>query len=139
MVQTVKDVMTSDVVSCDVFASIRDVAQLMRDHGIGDVLVRDGEKLYGIVTDRDLVVRCLAEGADASRATVREACSQAVTSVAPGLPVDEAAQLMRDKAIRRLPVVHHGKPVGIVTLGDLAVEREPTSALAEISMAPPNS
>jgi len=138
MVQTVRDVMTSDVVGCDVFASIREAAQLMRDYGVGDVLVRDGQRLYGIVTDRDLVVRCLAEGVDAG-ATVREVCSENVTSVAAGLPVDEAAQLMRDKAIRRLPVVHYGKPVGIVTLGDLAVERDPTSVLADISAAPPNS
>ena len=139
MVQTVKDVMTSEVVACDVFASIGEAARLMRDFDIGEVLVRDGEKLYGIVTDRDLVVRCLAEGVDVARATVREACSEEVTSVAPGLPVDEAAQLMRDMAIRRLPVVRNGKPVGIVTLGDLAVERDPTSALADISAAPPNS
>jgi CBS domain-containing protein len=111
----------------------------MRDRDIGDVLVtRDGDQLAGIVTDRDLVVRCLADGADAD-ATIERACSNDLATVTPDSSVDDAIRLMRERSLRRIPVVDGGRAVGIVTLGDLAVEREPDSALGDISAALPNN
>ena len=139
MARTVKDVMTTDVVACDASTSLADAARLMRDRDIGDVLVEDGGQLRGIVTDRDIVVRCLAEGGDMSRATLANACSADLATADPEMTLDEAAQIMRDRAVRRLPVVRDGRAVGIVSIGDLAIERDPDSALADISSAEPNT
>jgi CBS domain-containing protein len=66
-------------------------------------------------------------------------CSREVTTISPSRPVNETVKLMREKAIRRLPVVDRGTPVGVVSIGDLAIERDPRSALADISQAPPNT
>jgi CBS domain-containing protein len=80
----------------------------------------------------------LAEGRDPARTTVGEICSRELTTLGPSDSVHDAVTIMRDKAIRRLPVVDGGRPVGIVSLGDLAVERDPESVLGGISAAPPN-
>lgn len=138
MTMTVNDVMTTDVIACPTTATIADAARLMRDCNIGDVLVvGDDRQLAGIVTDRDLVVRCLADGAADQQ--LRMACSSELITVTPDSTVDEAVRLMRECSLRRLPVVSNGDPVGIVSLGDLAVERDPDSVLADISAAEPNS
>jgi CBS domain-containing protein len=80
----------------------------------------------------------IAEGKDANTA-VSEACSGAdLATVAPDTPLDQAAQLMRERSVRRLPVVANDRIVGIVTIGDLAMERDEQSALADISVADPN-
>lgn len=140
MAQTIKDVMTTDLIGCDVSTSLVDAARAMRDRDIGDVLVTDDQgQLCGIVTDRDIVVRCVAEGGDMSQSTLADVCSADVVSVSPDASLDEAAQMMRDLAVRRLPVVEAGKAVGIVSIGDLAIERDPDSALAAISAAQPNT
>lgn len=140
MAQTIKDVMTTDLVGCDVSTSLVDAARVMRDRDIGDVLVTDDQgQLCGIATDRDIVVRCVAEGGDMSQSTLADVCSADVVSVSPDASLDEAAQMMRDLAVRRLPVVEAGKAVGIVSIGDLAIERDPDSALAAISAAQPNT
>jgi CBS domain-containing protein len=139
MAQTVKDVMTTDVVACEASTPLVEAARLMRDRGIGDVLVKENGALCGIVTDRDIVVRGLAEGRDVARGTLADVCSSDVTCAHPDTPVKEAAQMMRDRSIRRLPVVDGDQPVGIVTLGDLAMEQDPNSALADISAARPNA
>ena len=132
MTQTVQDVMTTELVLCDSSTSLTDAARMMRDQDIGDVLVTDGGELRGIVTDRDIVVRCVAEGSDISQSTLADACSAELISIAPDTSLDEAAQVMRDRAVRRLPVVDNGQAVGIVSLGDLAIERDPNSALDEL-------
>lgn len=139
MVQTVKDVMTSEVVACDSSTSLVDAARLMRDRAIGDVLVCDGDGFKGIVTDRDIVVRCLAEGHDMTTGTVGDICTDDVKCASPDMSIDDAARMMRDNAIRRLPVMADGKAIGVVSLGDLAIERDPSSALAGISAARPNA
>jgi CBS domain-containing protein len=110
----------------------------MRDNGIGDVIVTDGEQAEGIVTDRDIVIRGVAEGSDPGSVRLGQVISGDLTAVAPDDPVERAIELMRDKAIRRLPVVQGGKPVGVVSIGDLAMERDPGSALADISEEPPD-
>ncbi|MEY2400314.1 MAG: hypothetical protein QOJ08_425 [Ilumatobacteraceae bacterium] len=139
MAQNVSDVMTTDLVTVQSTASIADVARLMRDRNIGDVLVTNNGKLQGIVTDRDIVVRGVAEGADVTSEPLSCVLSEDLTTVTPDTPIDRAAQIMGDHALRRLPVVDDGKPVGIVSIGDLAVERDPSSALGQISAQRPNN
>jgi CBS domain-containing protein len=138
MSQHVSDIMTSAPVTVEPQASVTAVAQIMRDQDLGAVLVTDGDELRGLVTDRDLVVRALAEGGDPEQTTVVHACSDDLVTVTPEDDVDHAIELMREHAVRRIPVVESGHPVGIVALGDLAMERDPESALGDISAARPN-
>ena len=139
MPRTVRDVMTTDLVSCPSSASMSDAARSMRDRDIGDVLVVDEGAVRGIVTDRDLVVRGLAGDGDITTAKLGDLCSANLTTVAPDASVEEAASIMRDHALRRLPVVEDGAAVGIVSLGDLAVTADPASALGGISAARPTN
>jgi len=115
-----------------------EAARIMRDDDIGDVIVVEDGGVAGIVTDRDLVVRGVAESRDAESTPVREVCTTGVEALETSATVDDALQKMREADIRRLPVVQDGRPVGIVSLGDLAVEREPDSTLADISAASPD-
>lgn len=137
MAQRIEEIMTRDPRTVDVNASVQDAARIMRDDDIGDVVVTEGGQVTGIVTDRDIVVRGIAEGRDLS-AQVGEVCSTGIETIAPDASVDDAVKTMREHDIRRLPVVKDGQPVGIVSLGDLAVEREPDSTLADISAATPD-
>jgi CBS domain-containing protein len=136
--QTVRDVMTANPTTLSMSASVLDAARAMRDADIGDVIVVDNGQVCGIVTDRDLVVRTIAQGREPSKTKLGDICSRDLTTVSPSDSVDEAVQLMRQKAIRRLPVVEGGRAVGVVSIGDLAQERDPQSALSDISVAPPN-
>jgi len=114
-------------------------AQTMRTNDIGDVVVLEDNRLFGILTDRDIVVRALAEGVDLGTTMVAAICSRDLTTIAPTASTGEAVRLMRDKAIRRLPVVdERDRVIGIVSLGDVAVQRDRRTALADISAAPPN-
>lgn len=138
--QTIEQVMTKYPLTVAETAPVTEAARVMRDANIGDVLVtRPDGTVCGIVTDRDLAVNVIAEGKDPNSVTVQDVCNHRLESVAPGDPVDRAVSLMRDHAIRRLPVIDDGSLVGIVSLGDLAMERDPQSALADISEAPPNN
>jgi CBS domain-containing protein len=135
---TVRDIMTPAPIALPLSATVADAARQMRDADVGDVLVvGDDEQLRGVVTDRDIVVRGLATGLDAST-PLGELCSPELITVSPDEPTEVVADLMASGAIRRLPVVESGRPVGIVALGDLAVQRDPESALGSISSAPPN-
>lgn len=134
----VADIMARNVQTAPADTPVRAATRQMRDADTGDVVVTDGDRLLGILTDRDVAVRVVAEDRDAST-PVREICSgQDVATVAPDTSVDSAAELMRRKAVRRLPVIQDGRVVGVVSLGDLAVERDPSSALADISAAEAN-
>lgn len=135
---TLKDLMTPNPLTVSTDTPVVDAARHMRDEGIGDVIVTDGDTVQGIVTDRDIVVRAVADGLDTSTTTVGEICSTDLTTLSPDAKVEEAVTLMRERALRRLPVVENGKPVGIVSIGDMAIERDEDSALADISAAPPN-
>jgi CBS domain-containing protein len=137
MVQTVREVMTAGPITLPTDAPLVEAARLMRDRDIGDVIVVEGQNAAGIVTDRDIVVRGMAEGGDPNEMRVGQVVSGDLVSVAPDDPVERAIQLMREKAIRRLPVLEEGKPVGVITIGDLAVERDAESVLADISEEPP--
>jgi CBS domain-containing protein len=143
MEQSIRDVMTPNPSAISRSASILDAAQLMRGNNIGDVIVLEDDRLFGILTDRDIVVRGLAERSDPKTIPVGEICSRDLTTIEPTAEptasVEQAVRLMREKAIRRLPVVDEsGDVMGIVSIGDVAVERDPQSALAGISAAPPN-
>ena len=139
MAQTVRDVMTTNLVTCSSSAPVKDAAGYMRDRDIGDVLVVDDGSVCGIVTDRDIVVRAVADGRSADGTPVGEVCSPELATVPADADTDEAALLMRRHAIRRLPVVDGDEVVGIVSLGDLAVREDPNSALGDISAARPNA
>jgi CBS domain-containing protein len=139
MTQTVEQVMSPTPTVVDARSPIREAAQRMRDEDIGDVLVRKNGGLCGIVTDRDIVVRALAEGRDPDSTSVGDICSQELVAVEPDQPVDEALRIMRDRAVRRLPVIRDGEPVGVVSLGDLAKKGDAESTLTDISSAPPNN
>ena len=95
--------------------------------------------MTGIVTDRDIVVRGVAEGRDTESTSVGDVCTTGVETIEPDLSVDDALRMMREHDIRRLPVTRDGRPVGIISIGDLAVEREPDSTLADISAAAPDN
>jgi CBS domain-containing protein len=136
MGQQVKDVMTTRPITLDRDASLVEAARLMRDEGIGDVIVVEGDDAAGIVTDRDIVIRAVAEGADPNSTRLGQVVSGDLTAVAPDDQVDRAVELMREKAVRRLPVLEGGKPVGVVSLGDLAIKGDPGSVLADISAEP---
>jgi CBS domain-containing protein len=138
MTQYVRDIMTADPVTVEPQTSVTAVARIMRDQDLGAVLVTDGDLLRGLVTDRDLVIRSVAEGGDPEETTVAGACSDDLVTVRPDDELDRAIRLMREHAVRRVPVVDEGHPVGIVALGDLAMERDPGSALGDISVARPN-
>jgi CBS domain-containing protein len=137
---SVRDIMTAEPRALAPGASAMEAAQVMRDNDIGDVVVLEEERLYGIVTDRDIVVRVLAEQSDPSAVRLADICSRDVTTIAPDASVGEAVRLIREKSIRRLPVVEDdGQVVGIVSLGDIAVARDRKSALGDISAATPNT
>jgi CBS domain-containing protein len=139
MAHRIKDVMSKEVVTVPETESLRSVAEKMRDRAIGDVLVTTGDRrLRGIVTDRDIVIRGLARGADPNE-TVGGVCSTQVRTLKPDDTVADALQVMRSHAIRRIPVVDKGVTVGIVSIGDLAQTRDPKSALGRISAAPSNT
>ena len=140
MSEKIRDVMTRDPATCRTDDTASDAARAMRDGDFGAVVVvsPESEEVRGIVTDRDIVVRCVAEGGDTRQAKVGDVCTSNLTTVPADATLQDAARIMRDQALRRLPVVDRGKPVGIVSLGDLAVEADPSSALGGISAASPN-
>lgn len=136
---TVADMMTPDPIALPQTASVFDAAQTMREASIGNVIVLDGQRVCGIVTDRDVVVRAVAAGRDPRSTSLADICSRELTTLRPEDNVGTAVRLMREHAVRRLPVVKNGRPVGILTLGDLAIEEDSESALADVSAAPPNA
>ena len=141
MDRKIEDVMTRDVETVGRAATLREIARAMKLREIGDVIVVDEQgKLFGIVTDRDIVLRGIAEGGNPDEVTASEVCSsEEVIQLSPDASTDDAIRLMAEHAIRRVPVVQDGKLVGIVSIGDLAKLGEARYALAEISDSPPNA
>jgi CBS domain-containing protein len=117
----VRDVMTPNPRTVSPDDSIQNAACIMRDEDIGVVPVVDNGRAVGMVTDRDIVVRAVADGGQLDR-RIRDIASSTVVSVSPDMSTREAAQLMSDHQIRRLPVVENERLVGIVSIGDLAVK-----------------
>lgn len=140
MGKAIREIMTDHpVVTVSATDSVMEAARKMRDQAIGDVLVEDDGAICGIITDRDIVVRALAEGMDPNTTACKRICSEQLTTLSPDDDIDNAVTLMKKKAIRRIPIVENGKPIGMISIGDLAVEKDPNSALAGISAASPNS
>ncbi|EHR49429.1 putative signal-transduction protein containing cAMP-binding and CBS domains [Saccharomonospora marina XMU15] len=138
MAQLVREVMTAEPVTMPSDTPVRDAAREMRDNDIGDVLVVDNGELRGIATDRDIVVRALADRDDLSTVRIGEVCSERLVTATPNEDVDNAIARMREHAVRRVPVVEDGRPVGIFSIGDAAMEKDPRSALGDISAAAGN-
>lgn len=134
----IRDVMTTSPITLPGTATAVDAAKAMRESNVGDIVVVEDGRICGIVTDRDIVVRGLGVDRDPAQTKLSEICSRTLTTVSPTDEISDAIALMKGKAIRRLPVVENDQPVGIVSLGDLAVERDRRSALGQISAAPPN-
>jgi signal-transduction protein with cAMP-binding, CBS, and nucleotidyltransferase domain len=134
----VRDLMTPGPIGVDYHQTIGEAARTMRDWGIGAVLVVNGQSLYGLVTDRDLVVRAVAESIGSDQA-VGPLSSADLVGVQADADAGEALRLMREHLVRRLPVIADGQVTGVVSLGDLVLEEDPASALAEISQAKSDS
>jgi len=139
MAQHIRELMTPNPVSMSGTASVHEAARAMRDADIGDVIVIENNQVCGIITDRDIAVRIVAEAKDPATTALADICSHSLLTVKPTDSVEHAVRLMRTHTVHRLPVVEEGKAVGIVSLGDLAVERDPDSVLGEISAAPPGA
>jgi len=135
----VRDVMTPCIRQLDASESIRAAAEAMRADDVGDVILIQDGKVRGIVTDRDIAVRGVAEGLDPSTTPAWEIASFDLTAIPGDAPVAAAVRVMRERSLRRLLVVNQDKQLsGIVTLGDLAAQPVPQPARADTSHARPN-
>jgi CBS domain-containing protein len=139
MARFVRDVMTPDPRALGKDATAVEAARVMKEEDVGAVVITDGDEVYGILTDRDIVVRGIAEGRSPDEIKVGDIATTELTALQPDDSIDDAIRAVREKHIRRLPVVEDGRPVGILSIGDLALERDQESALAEISAAAPNN
>ena len=133
----IRDIMTHSVVSIDPAESVEVAARTMTQYNIGALPVCANGKLCGMLTDRDIVIRCLAANRQPANTSVRQIMTQQVTSVRPDMETGVAAHLMGRLQIRRLPVVADGKLCGMVSLGDMAVREETaidaSDALSDVS------
>lgn len=135
----VRDVMSRDVAFLPADTTLDEAARIMRTRDIGDVVVTEGQELSGVVTDRDIVLRAVADSRDPVGTSLREIISRDLVAIRDSEPVDRAATLMRERAVRRVLVYDEENAlVGILSLGDVARSMEPKSILALISGAPPN-
>jgi CBS domain-containing protein len=136
MAKSIRDVMTADPRTVKSDAPIAEAAKAMKEADAGAVVVQDNGAPTGILTDRDIAIRAVAEGRDPDT-PVSEVATTDVTALSADDSIEDAVKLMREKDIRRLPVVDDDKTVGIVSLGDLAQAEDESSVLADISSAPP--
>ena len=133
---SVADVMTPGVESTTSSEALRDAARTMREGDFGSMPVVDDGRLVGVLTDRDIVVRAVAEGLDPAVARVGEVASRDPVTVSPGEDLDEAIELMSRHRVRRLPVVEGGRLVGVVSQADVALdgkEKKTGAVVEEIS------
>jgi CBS domain-containing protein len=121
----VQEIMSHDLVAASENETCFDVAKKMKEHDVGAIPIMEGDQLKGIITDRDIVVKCIAEGDDPKTSPVKKYMSAEPVTATPDMDVEEVSQLMSQKQIRRLPIVESGnKLVGMVSLGDLAVKAD---------------
>ena len=121
MSKSVRDAMTEDPRSIGASASVVEAARMMREQDIGSLPITDGDTLVGVITDRDITTRVVAEAADLATTSVGDVYSQNLISVQPDKELEEALQLMARHQVRRLPVVENGRLVGIVAQADIAL------------------
>ena len=133
----IKEIMTKDVASAKPQDTIESVAQLMKQYDVGSVPVCDGNQVVGIVTDRDITLRCVAQGKDSKQVSARDVMTKNPVTANPTMDIHEAAKIMSSKQIRRLPIVDNHNFVGMIALGDIAIESKLTDnagdALKDIS------
>jgi len=132
----VRDIMTDSPITLSPDATIADAARAMRDSDVGAILVTEGEGVSGIITDRDIAIRAVAEGRDPQSTAVADVYTSDVHTVGPDDGVDDAMRLMREHAVRRIPVVENGRPVGILAIGDLTGQVDLDGTMEDISAAP---
>ncbi|MDF2615025.1 MAG: yhcV [Clostridia bacterium] len=118
----VKEIMSKEIASLNSDDSIEKAAQLMKQHDVGSIPVCSDEKVIGIVTDRDIALRSVAEGQDTKHQKVREIMSSDPIVGSPEMNVHDAAKIMSERQIRRLPIVENNSLVGMVALGDISLE-----------------
>lgn len=131
----VREIMTTELVTVPPSASLTEAARLMRDADIGNVLIQDQDRLVGILTDRDITIRAVAEGMNPSQSQVGDFMTRDLFTGLPDWDVEDAVDLLAEEQIRRLPVVENGRLVGILALGDIAVEEEEEEDAAEALQA----
>jgi CBS domain-containing protein len=132
MTRKVRDIMSAAPVCMAATESVSAAAKAMKKRGIGTVLVVADGRLSGLLTDRDITIRVLAENRDPLTTRVGEICSSEVAVLSPDDDVEYATQLVRERAVRRLPVIAGGVPVGVVSIGDLAMGQDARTALSGI-------
>ena len=123
---TIREIMTSNPVTITSDSRIHDAARLMREHDVGVLPVMDGDRIRGLLTDRDIIVRAVADQRFDEQ--VGSIISAGVVTVSPDDDVNRAAELMSERDVRRLPVCEDGRLVGIVSVGDIATRQDPGSA-----------
>jgi CBS domain-containing protein len=124
----VREIMTADVAKAAPDTTLEEIATMMKESDTGAIPVVDDDALIGIITDRDIVLRCVAEGKDPAECTAEDVVSENLETVEPDDDVEEAAQIMAHRQIRRLPVVEDGRLVGMLSLGDIAVKESEDTA-----------
>jgi CBS domain-containing protein len=133
----VREIMTTEVATAAPDTTLDEIAIMMKDEDAGGIPIVDDGELVGIITDRDIVIRCVAAGKEPADTTAEEVLSEELRTIEPDADVDDAADLMAQHQIRRLPVVEDGELVGIVALGDIAVKEDEdagaTDALEAVS------
>ena len=137
--QSIRDIMAKDLSTVEPSSNVSDAARMMRDNDTGAIIVSDGGQLSGLLTDRDIAVRAVAEGLDPNSTSAAEICTSNVITLDSSSSIGDAIKAMRDANVRRVPVMDNGSPAGIVSLGDLALALDEESALADISSASPNN
>ena len=118
----VKDIMSRDIVSLNSEDSIERAAQLMNQFDVGSIPVCNQEKLVGIVTDRDITLKSVATGANTNQQKIKDIMTSNPVTGSPDMDVHDAAKIMSEQQIRRLPIIQNNNLVGIVSLGDISVE-----------------
>ena len=140
----VRELMTEEVATVTLATTLNEVASKMKQEDTGAIPVLDEDRLVGIVTDRDIVIRCIAEGKDPGSARVNEVMTKSVRKVNEDATVKEVLTMMSSSEIRRVPVVNdRDEIVGIVSIGDIATQANQEGrigqAIGDISQAPPNN
>jgi|YNPNPStandDraft_1061719.scaffolds.fasta_scaffold00115_13 CBS domain-containing protein len=128
----ISEIMSTRLVTCDPNDTLHQVAQKMQQHDVGACPVVEGDKLVGIVTDRDLTIRAIARGMDPNLVSVDQVMTTNVVTGSPDMSIEEACRLMSDAQVRRLPIVEQDKLVGIVSLADLAMDVEEEEEMEEL-------
>ena len=139
MARKLRDIMSPAPVSLPATETAASAARAMKEHGVGTVLVSIDGQLAGLLTDRDITVRVLAEDLDPQLTCIGDICSTSLATLGPDDDTDAAARLVRDRAVLRIPVVRDGVPIGVVSIGDLALDQDERPSRPGVAAAPPGA